>query len=117
MRLLHGLLTVATLMVVSSASSAYAACCGVSYSACEGCNTGSACSPCDPTYTVMRTRRRVVMEPQQVTCFKNVYETVCEEKQVDCVRYERETHMKECTYTVCKPVRETHYRECTYTVC
>ena len=118
MRQLVGLLMISAFMVVTSANSAYAACCGVvSYTACEDCEVGCASDPCQPTHTVMRTRRRVVWEPKEITCYKNVYETVCEEKTIDCVRYERETRYKECKYTVCKPIRETHYRECNYTVC
>ena len=118
MRQLVGLLMISAFMVVTSANSAYAACCGVvSYTAYEDCEVGCASDPCEPTHTVMRTRRRVVWEPKEITCYKNVYETVCEEKTIDCVRYERETRYKECKYTVCKPIRETHYRECNYTVC
>ncbi|MEZ6108258.1 MAG: hypothetical protein R3B96_19695 [Pirellulaceae bacterium] len=57
MRQLHGLLAVAALLAVSSASSAYAACCGaVRYKRLRGLQLGEYEPLCDPTYTVMRTR-------------------------------------------------------------
>ena len=104
----------AALVLAVAPTRADAGYCGAArYSGCVPCSynqdAGGACC------TVTKTRRRVVYDRQQVTCYKTVYDRVCEDRVINVTRYVREKRMKEVNYTVCKPVWETKTR--TYTVC
>ena len=111
MRRLAGVSVIAIAVVALAAGTADA--CGRCHRAVCCCVTQPACE----CTTVMQTCRKVVYEPQQVTCYKTCYEPVCEQKTVQCVRYEREVKYRQCTYTVCKPVWETVQKEVCETVC
>ncbi|MCP3691085.1 MAG: hypothetical protein GY917_02720, partial [Planctomycetaceae bacterium] len=78
----------------------------------EACGVAKSADCCaKPTcHTVMKTRRQVVYEKQQQTCYRTVYETVYEDQKIDCVKNVQETRYRNCEYTVCKPVYETRYR-------
>ena len=68
------------------------------------------------SYTVMQTRRRVVMEPKEVTRYRNEVSIVNEQREVQCNRVVRETCYRDHTYTVRRPVREITYKTVNYTV-
>ena len=110
MRSLLTLPIIAILAIVMSAENASAGCCGAaSYTRCntEPASYGCAKRQCQ---TVMKTRKRVVYEKQQYTCYRTVYDTVYKDKVVNHTRYVRETHYRTRNYTVRKPVYETRYR-------
>ena len=89
---------------------------GVSEPGCQADTTVTSCCAKPTCHTVMKTRRQVVYEKQQQTCYRTVYETVYEDQQVDCVKYVQETRYRNCEYTVSKPIYETRYRTSCSTV-
>ena len=54
----------------------------------------SICESQVQTHTIMRTRRRVVFDQQQYTCYKTVYDTVVDTKDIECVKYVNETKVR-----------------------
>ncbi len=108
---LPALMGLATALSAGAAHAAFGG--AISYENC-GCNVVDPCGP--STYTVMKTVKKVVYEPETVTGTKTVNQIVYEDKQVQRVRYERETHQREVSYTVNVPVRETHTGVRNYTV-
>ena len=79
-RLSHTLM-LASAIVLLAATTAPAGYLGVAnYRNCGSDQPAAFCEAKLPSHTVMRTTRRVVMERQQFTCFKTVFETVYDEK-------------------------------------
>ena len=111
MKMVKSVLTLAAFAAVLSAGTATAQCCcgAVTY---QGCGDAEGAG----NYTVMRTRRRVVTEQQEVTRYRTEVSTVMEQKEVQVSRMVRDTTYQEKTYTVRRPVRETTYKTVNYTV-
>ncbi len=106
-----------TLVVgVMAAAHGYASCCGVArYYNLVGRFFAAAC--CEQTcFTVMRPVRQLVWEPQQITCYKTVWERVVEPRTVTVTKYVRELCYRDVHWTVLKPVWETCVKEVPYTV-
>ncbi|MFW6170819.1 MAG: hypothetical protein ACODAD_10050, partial [Planctomycetota bacterium] len=71
----------AVLLAAASVNTSWAAYCGaVSYRNAGFCDQVDYCAAKQQCYTVNKTRREVVYEKQQYTCYKTVYETVREPK-------------------------------------
>ena len=70
------------LFILDSASAGYL---GIAnYRNCGIAEPESICESQVQTHTIMRTRRRVVFDQQQYTCYKTVYDTVVDTKDIEC---------------------------------
>ena len=123
MKVVKSVLTLAAMAAMMSAGTAWAQCCcgaatytgmAASGAVMDG-EAGSGAADASAgngncSYTVMQTRRRVVMEQQQVTRYRTQVSFVNETRQVPVTRYVRETNYRTKTYTVRRPVRTTTYK-------
>ena len=93
------------LFMLDSASAGYL---GIAnYRNCGIAEPETICESQVQTHTIMRTRRRVVFDQQQYTCYKTVYDTVMDTKDIDCVKYVNETKVRNVNYEVARKVYET----------
>ena len=117
MKMVRCLLAVVAMATALSADAAWADCCGaVNYDSCGSiASDAGSCCGCG-SYTVMRTRRRIVWETKQIEGVRNVMKTVYDKKTINVSRLVRDVCYTTQEYTVRRPVRETTYKTVNYTV-